>query len=318
MPSDQSQITKPVETNAQLQTPVRVFSMPERYRHGAMANVVEPQKISATVATAPAAPSVPASTTPTRSTVPVVGKKKISSSTRAIILSGVVILIALIVAGFILIRSQNVSAPASTPVVQTPVVTPTPQPTPTPVTSAPPSTIPTPPVTSPFPTAITPGKDTDSDGLTDVEETIVYGTNPQLPDTDGDGFLDRKLLGAGTVTLFTPDHFQMTYPTKWTMSSSNSGGYAILTTTGETFTVTSTAKDVTMSLPDWYNAQIKGEALVLSKTIKAYPFLMAANNLTAYVDLGDSVVTLTYDTGTKSTIDYLQTFQMMINSIAKK
>ena len=34
-------------------------------------------------------------------------------------------------------------------------------------------------------------KDSDEDGLTDADEVNIYGTNPALADTDGDGFPDK-------------------------------------------------------------------------------------------------------------------------------
>lgn len=67
-------------------------------------------------------------------------------------------------------------------------------------------------------------RDSDSDGLTDAEEATLYGTDPQNPDTDGDGILDgaegfltfriNNQVGSsasicpvnanGTVTIFAP------------------------------------------------------------------------------------------------------------------
>lgn len=40
--------------------------------------------------------------------------------------------------------------------------------------------------------------DTDSDGLADVTETNIHGTNPNNPDTDGDGTNDGDEVAAGT------------------------------------------------------------------------------------------------------------------------
>lgn len=46
--------------------------------------------------------------------------------------------------------------------------------------------------------------DTDRDGLTDAEETQIYGTNPRNADTDGDGQSDGDEIRAGTDPL-SPD-----------------------------------------------------------------------------------------------------------------
>ncbi len=39
--------------------------------------------------------------------------------------------------------------------------------------------------------------DTDSDSLTDNQETLIYATDPQNPDTDGDGYLDGEEVKHG-------------------------------------------------------------------------------------------------------------------------
>jgi hypothetical protein len=43
--------------------------------------------------------------------------------------------------------------------------------------------------------------DSDSDGLTDDEEATVYHTDPQNPDTDGDGYMDGEEVAQGTDPL---------------------------------------------------------------------------------------------------------------------
>jgi len=43
--------------------------------------------------------------------------------------------------------------------------------------------------------------------------------------------------------------------------------------------------------------------------------VQSENQLWAYVDLGEAVLVVEYDTGIKTRIDYLQTFKMMLNSI---
>ena len=47
----------------------------------------------------------------------------------------------------------------------------------------------------------TSAKDSDYDGLTDQSEIQIYHTNPQNPDTDGDGYLDGAEVLAGTDPL---------------------------------------------------------------------------------------------------------------------
>lgn len=50
-------------------------------------------------------------------------------------------------------------------------------------------------------------KDTDFDGLTDQGENQIFHTNPTLPDTDGDGYLDSAevLMGSDPLDLHDPE-----------------------------------------------------------------------------------------------------------------
>jgi hypothetical protein len=59
------------------------------------------------------------------------------------------------------------------------------------------------PPAPPAPTVAAPPPpvDTDGDGLTDSDETAVYGTDPTNPDSDGDGVSDGAEVAAGTNPL---------------------------------------------------------------------------------------------------------------------
>ncbi len=43
--------------------------------------------------------------------------------------------------------------------------------------------------------------DTDEDGLSDYEELVIHGTNPNVADTDNDGQSDGKEVGCGSDPL---------------------------------------------------------------------------------------------------------------------
>ncbi len=182
-----------------------------------------------------------------------------------------------------------------------------------------------------------PAKDTDSDGLTDIEE-LLYGTNFREPDTDKDTFLDGNevfhgydplglapltLLDTGAVKVFQDAAFAFSiyYPTTWTPATSvatDVGSSVIFRSSRQaSVSVASVAKDAKLSLADWYNAQAAGnDANQLKETLTKDGFygLTSADDRTTYLDNSSSVITLTYDLGARSQIEYLQTFEMMVNS----
>jgi hypothetical protein len=197
---------------------------------------------------------------------------------------------------------------------------------------------------SPFPSAAVPGTDTDSDGLTDIEEKLVYNTNAKLPDSDFDGFLDGNevfhrynpagtapgtLFESGLVKLYqgsttstdttTTFVYQLYYPSVWvaSMAVDTPGTTHFVATTGETISVSvSTLADTVTTLSEWYADQNKSESVTAGTTKNGLETLTSEKQLTTYIRLNpETILTVVYNTGIKPTIDYLQTFQMMINSV---
>jgi len=189
----------------------------------------------------------------------------------------------------------------------------------------------------PFEQDLVGGVDSDSDGLTDVEEAL-YGTSPQLPDSDEDGFLDGNevfhrynpngtapgsLFESGLVKLFdNPSYsFSIFYPSVWTIRALpvTSEPVVFTATTGEVVQVMQYEKDPTLSIIDWFLSQDGGattaEDLLEFTTKEGYSGVMNPDRLTAYIDAEGLVYVVSYNVGTKTTINYLQTFQMMLNSL---
>lgn len=192
------------------------------------------------------------------------------------------------------------------------------------------------PVTS-EPTTPTPAKDTDSDGLTDVEESL-YGTNVREPDSDKDSFLDgnevfhrydplgpapQTLLDTGAVKVFSDAEYAygLYYPTTWSLALTRENASVTFRSTRSAFvTVSAEAKDPAMSIDDWLLGKVsEGVKNQMKKilTKEGYIGFSSKDDRTSYLDLGDRVVTLVYDLGDKMQIEYLQTFQMMVNSFKK-
>jgi len=187
---------------------------------------------------------------------------------------------------------------------------------------------------SPFPNNSQPGRDTDSDGLTDAEE-LLYRTSSKKPDTDSDGFLDGNevfhgydpnapqpatLSETSTVTLYNIEGiYSINYPTVWLTKvvGEKIGNAIFVIPSGETITLGLEEKSFDVSLADWFSgtsprANIK---LTEGKTKAGYSFLATEDQMTVYIEAGSRVIVLSYQNTVKSSVDYLATFEMMINSL---
>ena len=210
------------------------------------------------------------------------------------------------------------------PVEPVPVVQPEPVAEPIPV-----------PVPEPVPAEPQPGKDTDSDGLTDVEE-LLYGTDYRNPDTDNDTFLDGNevfhrynpnglapltLLDTGAVRVFqSPDMpFTIYYPSAWTpVADLVQKKVSFRSPSTAAVIVTVEIKDAVDSLEVWYEANApsqNAQQLEATYTTEGLLAMARRDERIAYVDGGSNVFTLTYDLGDEETIEFLTTFQMMLNGL---
>lgn len=206
--------------------------------------------------------------------------------------------------------------------------------------ASPPQIIETPPpdVTPPpgdeTPTEPYPGTDTDSDGLTNVEE-LLYGTDFRSPDTDGDTFLDGNevfhrydpnglapstLLDTGAVRVLERADipFTMYYPASWSVDAkASSATLTFRSSDSASITLTYAQKDPLVALTSWLKQQdISTRDTEQTMTKEGYDARIANDGRTMYVDMGAWAVSATYDLGEDNySIDFLQTFKMMTNSI---
>lgn len=178
-------------------------------------------------------------------------------------------------------------------------------------------------------------KDSDSDGLTDIEERM-YGTEYRNPDTDGDTFLDGNevfhrydplgvapstLLDTGAVKVFSEETLPFTvyYPTTWKSTSELlKRTVTFKSSTTASVVVTWSEKAADLTVEDWIVANVEDaelRTLQASYTKEGYYTLRSADDLIAYIDLGTRVYVMTYDLSTSTDISYTQTFAMMVNSL---
>ncbi|MFC1787854.1 hypothetical protein ACFLZY_01390 [Patescibacteria group bacterium] len=335
----QQKIEVPAQAKKQVKKEPTIFSMPESYRHGAAPKMTEPKPVVVRPQVKPAvlAPKPPLAPIKKPNSV-----QKKSKGWKVILIVGVILILILGIGGYFLLKSLETPVqpgtispqtepkqPTSTPRVQAPAEPSEPVPVP-----AEPNQ-PVPPEPDPFPKASIPGQDADSDGLTDIEENQIYKTNPSLPDTDKDGFLDGNevyhrynpngvapgaLSETDLVTLYELVGYSILYPTSWTLQAQQAEPYnaVFVATTGETVSVTLLEKEADLSLKAWYQLQVGESAVTETITKNGYSALVTKDTLTTYVDGLEFVLVVSYNTGIKGTIDYLQTTQMMINSINLK
>lgn len=253
-------------------------------------------------------------------------KAKKQKRTVLFVVLGVVGLVLILVVVIVLLTLSRSTTPPET-LVQ-------PQPT-TPVVTEPPTTpVATPPeppgeTPDPFDEPARPGRDTDSDGLSDAEERL-FNSNARLPDSDDDGFLDGNevfhqydpsrlapvtLEDSGFAERVTSVAFTLLAPTAWQVTPDpNSGVVNIAIPTGERMVLTPMEKpDDYIRFDLWVIEEQENLELSVSKT--GYPIATDAQQMTAYLDIGRVLVKAEYTVEDRPLIDYLQTFQMIVHSL---
>jgi hypothetical protein len=180
------------------------------------------------------------------------------------------------------------------------------------------------------------GLDSDSDGLTDVEEA-VYGTDPHNPDSDNDGFLDGnevfhlynpgakapvRLLDSGLVTSLTaPAGWSLYVPKGWVSALvTQDGSTATLSSgQGEIFRITLDDNPDHQDLTAWYLAKHPGvtaDQLRSFETKGGLMGLLGPDRTDANFAWDGKVFILRYDNGDKPFINFRTTYEMILNSLS--
>lgn len=188
------------------------------------------------------------------------------------------------------------------------------------------------------PAAASASQDSDNDGLSDIEETIL-GTLPSNPDTDGDGYKDGVEVAAGynpttpgssklkespfivsLATSFGADDFRLLYPKDWQASLVKAGKQVLLTAaTGEIIRISVKDNQLGQSVLSWY-LQDHPEALVSQLRVAeagTVTGIYAPNGLTAY--LTDSAKSkfyiFEYLVGAQTELRYQTIFNAILKSL---
>ncbi len=178
--------------------------------------------------------------------------------------------------------------------------------------------------------------DTDSDGLTDDEEQLIYGSDPNRSNSDGDSYVDLNEVlnlfdpakhdpaalidNPGVAAYANTDYgIELYRPTAWTVREIVSERTVNFTApTGEVFEVTIFTKAEDESLMDWYLDQpldgITGQ-VESGENKKGYEQVISANRRVVFVSNGNTIVSLKYELQDQLEIRYRVTLTMMANSL---
>jgi len=180
--------------------------------------------------------------------------------------------------------------------------------------------------------------DNDSDGLTDVEETDIFGSDPNSVNTDGDSFVDlnevlnlfdpakpdpARLIDNPGITVYRNEDLgiQLLRPVSWGVRDVPVERTVRFTSpTGESAEVTLYMKDENESLTDWLsNAPIEGVADISSfeslVNRRGYEQIITSDRRTIFMSDGAVAVKLNYDLADELEIRYRVTLSMIANSL---
>lgn len=168
-----------------------------------------------------------------------------------------------------------------------------------------------------------PSQDTDVDGLTDEEETLL-GTNSDLADTDGDTYADRaeifggysplaagvKLEGADLFATYTnPTYgYKAPYPKKWLADSLDQTNKQVLfiSATEEFFEILVEENPLKKPIVDWYRSQSPAlsDVELNVATVDGAAAVWSPDGLTLYLGRDGLVFIITYNKGQVEQINW--------------
>lgn len=180
------------------------------------------------------------------------------------------------------------------------------------------------------------GVDKDKDGLTDEEE-ILFGTSPDLVDSDNDLYKDQEEINhlyspidVGPKRLWEKDSigsytnsvygYKILYPKTWIiqpLEPSQPNDLMISSNLNEFINIMVFDKKAGQNLQDWYlelAPTVKKTDLKSYETYRKVKVMESPDGFTAYVDHASQVVAVNYNIGLKEEASFPGVFQMVLNS----
>jgi hypothetical protein len=177
------------------------------------------------------------------------------------------------------------------------------------------------------------GIDSDNDGLTDKEEVSI-GTNALSADTDNDGYMDESELsrlynpsGAGkldsdkSLKLYKNSvyKYQIYYPTTWKQNELSSDSVSFQSPDNQLIQVVTSPNTDFSSIENLYRQMTKDNDISASQILSlgGWKGVRSKNGLNVYLadPGGNTIYTVSYVPGPGNSLDYVNLFQLSINSI---
>ncbi len=177
--------------------------------------------------------------------------------------------------------------------------------------------------------------DTDKDNITDLAEEL-FGTDPAVPDTDGDKFTDGhevfylynpagkeplKLIDSSLVSVYTNPAFmyKVYYPKSWAVGNVDTNYKDVLfsTLTGENIEVRVMDMNPGETFNDWFARNATNEQLSdyvsFESVFKEFGFVRK-DNLVYFIQKGNQIFAILYHTTDSSVVNYRIIVEMLARS----
>jgi len=182
----------------------------------------------------------------------------------------------------------------------------------------------------PLPTA----PDDDNDGLTLMEENL-YGTNPEISDTDGDGYKDgaeilsgydptrpaANVVDSGLFLFYSHPVYSIVYPQDWILKEQDQEKNEVLfiADSGEFMEILVVANPSNTSLVEWYQKQFPTIDLGLVRNVRINNLVgfRHPDNQSYYLAAeGDpsTIFLLIYNIGNFNQTNFITTFTAIVKS----
>lgn len=174
--------------------------------------------------------------------------------------------------------------------------------------------------------------DTDNDGLTDAEE-VVFGTDPNKKDSDGDSFEDLaeiknsynpagagKILANPNFEIFSGSDSSIYYPKSWLAKKGDNNAVFMIDEGSRQFIqLMEQENPKNQTIEDWYKEQFNAVFIPPSQVLfkNGWTGIKSEDGLVAYLldPLGEKIFVLSYSIGDRTAIDYPNIFSLMIESL---